>query len=113
LAPLFFETTEALRAWFAANAAEAREVWIGFYKKGVNRPGLVYAEALDEALCFGWIDVLVRRIDDESYMLRFVPRKPKGNWTEANSRRVQELIAEGRMQPAGLAAYEARGPYSS
>jgi uncharacterized protein YdeI (YjbR/CyaY-like superfamily) len=97
-----------LRDWFSSHAGDAKELWVGFYKKGVDRKGVSYAEALGEGICFGWIDVLQRRFDDISYMLRFVPRKMGGNWTPANVALAEKLIAEGRMRPPGLAAFESR-----
>jgi uncharacterized protein YdeI (YjbR/CyaY-like superfamily) len=109
--PEFFLTPEDLSAWFAANH-EASEVWVGFWKKGFERPGITYADAVDEALCNGWIDSVIRRVDEACYMLRFTPRRPRSTWTETNLRRVAELRREGRMRPAGenavLAAESAR-----
>ena len=83
---------------------------VGFYKKGSGRPSITYGEALDEALCFGWIDGVRRTIDDESYCQRFSPRRKGSNWSAVNIRRVQHLIRSGRMHAAGLAAFEARDP---
>lgn len=108
--PTFFKTTAALRAWFAKHGATKTELWIGYYKKASGKGGVVYKQALDEALCAGWIDGLVKSIDDDCYMQRYTPRKAKSNWSLVNMRRVEELIAEGRMTPAGLAAYERRDP---
>ena len=109
--PEFFLTPEDLSAWFAANP-EATELWVGFWKKGFERPGIAYGEAVDEALCNGWIDSTIRRVDEACYMLRFTPRRPKSNWTDTNLMRVAELRREGRMRPAGeravLAAATAR-----
>jgi len=109
--PEFFLTPEALSAWFAAHP-EATELWVGLWKKGFERPGVTYGEAVDEALCNGWIDSTVRRVDDACYMLRFTPRRPKSTWTETNLRRAAELRRAGRMRPAGeravLAAATAR-----
>jgi uncharacterized protein YdeI (YjbR/CyaY-like superfamily) len=98
--PEYFVSPADLAAWFAANPG-ADELWIGFWKKGFERPGIAYGDAVDEALCNGWIDSVVRRVDEVSYMLRFTPRRPRSNWTEANLRRVAELRAEGRMRPGG------------
>lgn len=108
-APEFFRTPEDLSRWFAANA-DAPELWVGFWKKGFERPGITYGDAVDEALCNGWIDSVVRRVDEASYMLRFTPRRPKSNWTEANLRRVAELRDAGRMRPGGEAAVRAAQP---
>ena len=106
--PEFFLTPRDLSAWFAANPS-ATELWVGFWKKGFERPGIVYADAVDEALCNGWIDSVVRRVDEASYMLRLTPRRPRSNWTDATLRRVEELRAAGRLRPGGeRAVSEAR-----
>jgi uncharacterized protein YdeI (YjbR/CyaY-like superfamily) len=104
----FFATPQEFRAWFEAHHAEAGELLVGFYKKGSGRPSITWPESVDEALCFGWIDGIRRRIDDESYSIRFTPRRARSIWSAVNIRRVGELIAEGRMTPAGLAPFEAR-----
>jgi uncharacterized protein YdeI (YjbR/CyaY-like superfamily) len=106
--PTFFNTPADLRRWFKANYARSSELWIGFYKKDTGRGGVVYRQALDEALCFGWIDGMVRRVDDVSYMQRFTPRRPRSTWSALNTVRVKELIAGRRMQPPGLVAFERR-----
>ena len=108
--PKFFKSPEALRVWFAKYGATKTELWIGYYKKASGKGGVVYKQALDEALCVGWIDGVVRSIDDACYMQRWTPRKPKSNWSKVNVKRVGELIAEGRMTPAGLAAFARRVP---
>jgi uncharacterized protein YdeI (YjbR/CyaY-like superfamily) len=82
-------------------------------RKGVDGPKLTYKAAVDEALCFGWIDGIRKKIDDVSYTNRFTPRRPRSNWSNINIARVGELTAEGRMHPAGLAAFEARTPERS
>jgi uncharacterized protein YdeI (YjbR/CyaY-like superfamily) len=108
--PRFFATSDEFRAWLEEHHADEREVYVGFYKKATGRPSLTWTEAVREALCFGWIDGVRRSIDAESYANRFTPRKPRSNWSAVNVRHVEELLAEGRMHPAGLAAYEARAP---
>ncbi len=110
MTPKFFKTTDALRAWFAKYGATKSELWIGYYKKASGKGGVVYQQALDEALCVGWIDGVIRSIDDTCYMQRWTPRKPKSNWSNVNVRKVQALIAAGRMTPAGLAAFAQRVP---
>lgn len=107
---VFFETPTHFRAWLEANHATAAELMVGFYKKGSGRPSITWPESVDQALCFGWIDGIRRRIDDDSYMIRFTPRRPGSNWSLINIRKVQELTEQGLMHPAGLAAYEARDP---
>ncbi|HET7707393.1 MAG TPA: YdeI/OmpD-associated family protein [Thermoanaerobaculia bacterium] len=106
--PTFFPTPAAFRRWLKKNHRTARELFVGFYKKGTGRPSITWPEAVDEALCFAWIDGVRRTIDDESYVIRFTPRRPGSNWSLINIRKVKALIREGRMQPAGLAAFEAR-----
>lgn len=106
--PTYFATPVDFRVWLAANHATAGELWVGFYKKGSGRPSITWPESVDEALCYGWIDGLRKRLDDKRYVIRFTPRRRGSIWSEVNQRRVAELSAAGRMQPAGLAAYEAR-----
>lgn len=108
--PRFFATPRELRRWFAAHHADAGELWIGFWKKGVERPSVSYDEAVEEALCFGWIDGIVRRVDEASYMHRFSPRTARSPWSRLNLARARRLLAEGRMHPAGRAALERRAP---
>lgn len=105
---LFFDSPAKWREWLDANHATATEVIVGYYRTGLSRPGITWKESVDEALCYGWIDGVRRKIDDESYCNRFTPRQAKSNWSAINIARVAELIAEGRMRPAGLAAFEKR-----
>lgn len=105
---VYFATPEELRAWLEANHAKATELWVGFYKKDTGRPSITWPESVDEALCFGWIDGVRKRIDAERYMIRFSPRKPRSVWSLVNIRRIEELLREGRVRPAGLAAFEKR-----
>ena len=107
--PTFFKTGAAWRKWLEKNHDKATEKIIGFHKVSSGNTGITYKEALDEALCFGWIDG-VRHGGDATYTNRFSPRRPKSIWSQINIKRVEELKAEGRMHPAGLAAYEARDP---
>ena len=104
----FFATPKAFRDWLAKNHLESKEQWVGFYRKDSGKPSITWPESVDEALCVGWIDGLRKTIDEESYMIRFTPRSPKSRWSAVNIRRVQELIAEGRMRPEGLALFEHR-----
>ena len=106
--PVFFATPAAFRQWLRKHHKTAADVWVGYYKKASGHPGITYHESLDEALCFGWIDGIRKSIDGERYMNRFTPRRPDSNWSLVNVGKVEALIAAGRMQPAGLAAYEAR-----
>jgi len=106
--PVFFATPEEFRAWLEENHATARELWVGYTKKGAGRPSITWPESVDEALCYGWIDGIRRSVDDTSYMNRFTPRRPGSNWSAVNIARVAELTAQGRMRPAGLAAFDRR-----
>jgi uncharacterized protein YdeI (YjbR/CyaY-like superfamily) len=106
--PVFFATPAAFRQWLRKHHKTAAEVWVGYYKKASGHPSITYPESLDEALCFGWIDGIRKSIDGERYTNRFTPRRPGSNWSLVNVRKVEALIAAGRMQPAGRAAYEAR-----
>jgi uncharacterized protein YdeI (YjbR/CyaY-like superfamily) len=108
MTPLFFETADAFREWLAANHGSATELWVGFHKKGSGLPSMTWPESVDEALCTGWIDGVRKGIDAASYMIRFSPRKTKSNWSAVNIKRVTELIAAGRMLPAGRKAFESR-----
>jgi len=111
--PVFFPTSADFRAWLAANHTTAAELLVGYYKLGTGRPSMTWPESVDQALCYGWIDGVRRRIDEESYMLRFTPRRRGSTWSLVNTRRALELIEQGLMQPAGLAAFEARDPARS
>ncbi len=106
--PRFFSTAAAFRTWLEQNHATASELWVGYYKKASGRVALTYREAVDEALCFGWIDGLAKSIDADRYMQRFTPRRPGSNWSLVNLRNVARLKSAGRMHPAGLAAFAAR-----
>jgi uncharacterized protein YdeI (YjbR/CyaY-like superfamily) len=106
--PRYFLAPIKFHQWLEKHHANSVELWVGFYKKSTGKPSITYQEALDEALCFGWIDGIRKTVDEERYTIRFTPRKPGSNWSNVNIKRVQELIAAGRMMPAGLAAFEAR-----
>jgi uncharacterized protein YdeI (YjbR/CyaY-like superfamily) len=106
--PKFFKTPSAFHKWLEAHHASSKELWVGFYKKKSGKPSITWPESVDEALCFGWIDGVRKRIDAESYMIRFTPRKPSSVWSAVNIGNVEKLIKENRMQPAGLKAFEAR-----
>ena len=108
--PVFFATPREFRAWLRSHHGSETELWVGFHKKDSGRPSITWPESVDEALCVGWIDGIRRRIDDDSYLIRFTPRKTGSTWSAVNIARVAELTAEGRMQPAGLAAFERRRP---
>lgn len=107
-APSFFETAAHFRHWLEARHATATELVVGFRKTSTGEPSMSWSESVDEALCFGWIDGVRKRIDDRSYQIRFTPRKRGSIWSLVNVEKVQALLARGLMQPAGLAAYQAR-----
>jgi uncharacterized protein YdeI (YjbR/CyaY-like superfamily) len=100
---VYAATRAEWRAWLEANHASQAEIWLIFYKQGSGKPRLPYDDAVEEALCFGWIDSLVQRIDDQRYAQKFSPRRENSKWSPSNKTRVKKLIAEGRMTAAGLA----------
>ena len=105
---VFFAKPAEFRAWLEAHHETERELLVGFHKKGSRKPSITWPQSVDEALCYGWIDGVRRSLGEESYTIRFTPRKARSFWSNVNIRRAGELIAEGRMRPAGLAAFEAR-----
>lgn len=106
----FFETSAELRDWLDANHTTAGELWLGIYRKSSGRTGVDWSQAVDEALCVGWIDGIAKGIDDVSRAQRFTPRRKGSNWSAINVAKVAELTAQGRMRPAGVEAFEARTP---
>jgi uncharacterized protein YdeI (YjbR/CyaY-like superfamily) len=106
--PRFFKSPPDFRKWLEANHTSATELSVGFYKKDSGKPSITWPQAVDEALCFGWIDGIRRSIDDVSYMIRFTPRKSRSIWSAVNIKRAGELLEQGLMQPAGLKAFQAR-----
>ena len=108
-----FKSAAHFHQWLEANHASTTELWVGFSKKDSGKRGITYAEAVDEALCFGWIDGLKKRVDEFSYTHRFTPRKPKSNWSLINIRHAERLKKAGLMRAAGLKAFAAREPAKS
>ena len=108
--PIFFATPARFHAWLERHHADRTEVIVGFHRKASGKPSMTWSEAVDEALCFGWIDGVRRTIDAISYSNRFTPRTARSTWSAVNVAKVETLIAEGRMTPAGLAAFERRDP---
>lgn len=104
----FFASAVEFREWLEVNHDRATEILVGFYKIGSGRPSITWPEAVDQALCYGWIDGVRRRIDEASYSNRFTPRRRKSNWSAVNIGRVGELQEVGLMQPSGLRAFDAR-----
>lgn len=108
LQPKFFASPAEWRAWLKEHHAHAEELWVGFYKRDSGRPSITWAESVDGALCFGWIDGVRKSIDPLTYKIRFTPRKPRSVWSAINIKRAKELSRLGLMDAAGLAAFEKR-----
>jgi len=111
--PRFFATPLKFRAWLQQNHAQSQQLWVGFYKKDSGKPSITWPEAVDQALCFGWIDGVRRSLDSTSYVIRFTPRKPSSTWSAVNTVRAKDLAAQGLMNPAGLRAFEKRSDEKS
>ena len=106
---VFSKTRDEWRRWLEKNCARCPEIWLVFYKKASGKQTVSYDHAVEEALCFGWVDGMKKGIDEECYAFRFTPRKAKSPWSKSNLARVERLIAEGKMMPAGLDAYNSAG----
>ncbi len=111
--PLFFQTPADFRKWLQDNHDKLEELWVGFYKKGTGRPSITWPESVDQALCYGWIDGLRKSIDEQSYKIRFTPRKTDSHWSAVNIRKVGELKKLNLMQKPGLVAFKKRNPEKS
>ena len=108
--PRFFKTAADFGAWLEKNHDSATELWVGLYKKHAAHRGMTYPQAVDEALCWGWIDGVLRRLDDDRTVQRYTPRKAKSTWSLVNVAKVKALTAAKRMRAPGLAAFKARDP---
>jgi uncharacterized protein YdeI (YjbR/CyaY-like superfamily) len=108
LKPKFFRTPADFRTWLEKNHATAAELWVGFYKKGSAKPGITWPESVDQALCFGWIDGIRKRVDEISYQIRFTPRRRGSIWSATNIKRAKELVRQKQMRPVGLKAFAAQ-----
>jgi uncharacterized protein YdeI (YjbR/CyaY-like superfamily) len=106
--PRFFAAAADFRRWLAAHHSDTKELWVGFRKRATGKPSITWPESVDEALCFGWIDGVRKSVDDESYMIRFTPRREGSNWSAVNVRRMEQLTRRGRVRAAGRAAFAAR-----
>jgi uncharacterized protein YdeI (YjbR/CyaY-like superfamily) len=106
--PTFFKTQAEFRAWLRANHATARELWVSVHRRTSGKASITYPEAVDEALCFGWIDGVRKKINEQSYRVRFTPRKPNSIWSAVNTKRVTELVRLGRMHASGIRVFEGR-----
>jgi uncharacterized protein YdeI (YjbR/CyaY-like superfamily) len=106
--PKFFRTPADFEAWLEKNHATAPELWVGFYKKDSGKLSITWPESVDEALCFGWIDGIRKRVDEISYQIRFTPRRHGSIWSATNIKRAKQLVEQKRMRPTGLKAFAAR-----
>ena len=104
----YFPSPEAFRSWLERHHADRDEVWVGFHRVSTGLPTLTWREAVDEALCFGWIDGIRKRVDETRHVIRFTPRRPRSIWSAVNIARVEALEAEGRMRDPGRAAFARR-----
>jgi uncharacterized protein YdeI (YjbR/CyaY-like superfamily) len=108
LKPKFFRTPADFRRWLEKNHATSTELWVGFYKKDSGKPSITWPESVDQALCFGWIDGIRKRVDEISYQIRFTPRRPGSIWSAINIKRATELVRQKQMRPRGMKAFDAR-----
>lgn len=108
MSPTFFSSPDKFNAWLKKNHAKETELLVGFYRVNSGKKSITWSESVDEALCYGWIDGVRKTLDEESYTIRFTPRKSTSNWSSINIKKMAALIKEGRMQPSGLKAYEQR-----
>ena len=106
--PIFFPTPAAFRAWLKKHHKTANELWVGYYRKDAGKPTMTWSESVDEALCFGWIDGVRKKVSDDAYTNRFTPRRPGSNWSAINIAKVKALTKAKRMQKAGLEAFARR-----
>lgn len=105
---LYVKDRSRWRAWLEKNSQRVREVWLVHYKRDSGRPRIAYADAVEEAICFGWIDGKIKKLDEARYAQRYTPRKPDSKWSELNIRRAEKLIQEGKMTPAGRKVFDPR-----
>lgn len=106
--PTFFPTQEDFRKWLQENHDKKTELIVGYYKVGSKKPSLTWSESVDQALCFGWIDGVRKSIDEESYQIRFTPRKPTSIWSAVNIKKMEELSQKGMLHAAGISIFEKR-----
>jgi len=106
MSPTFFPSSTLFRKWLEKNHAKKTELLVGFYKVGSGKPSMSWSQSVDEALCFGWIDGIRKSIDENSYSIRFTPRKPNSIWSAVNVKKVEKLTAQGRMHEAGIKSFQ-------
>ena len=107
---VYFPSAQAFRSWLEEHHDSAGELWVGYHKVATGRPSMTWSESVDEAICYGWIDGLRHSVDDERYKIRFTPRRPTSHWSRVNLDKYERLTAEGRIAPAGRAAFQRRKP---
>jgi len=103
--PVFFKNENEFREWLEKNHQSETELWVGYFKVETGKPSMTWSESVDQALCFGWIDGIRKKVDEESYCIRFTPRKPGSTWSKINIAKVEELTTKGLMNPAGIKAF--------
>jgi uncharacterized protein YdeI (YjbR/CyaY-like superfamily) len=108
MSPIFFGNQSEFRAWLEQYHLTAKELWVGYYRVETGKPSMTWSQSVDQALCFGWIDGIRQKVDEESYCIRFTPRKPGSTWSRINIAKVEEMIRQGLMFPAGLEAFKLR-----
>ncbi|MBK9392148.1 MAG: YdeI/OmpD-associated family protein [Bacteroidetes bacterium] len=108
MTPFFFNGQKEFRKWLEKNHKTEKELIVGYYKKETGKPSMTWSESVDQALCFGWIDGIRRKVDEESFCIRFTPRRPGSNWSRVNINKVEELQKSGLMTPAGLQLFNNR-----
>lgn len=106
--PVFFATPSDFREWLEKNYKSKTELLVGFYKTGSGKQSITWPESVDQALCFGWIDGVRRSLGEESYSIRFTPRKPNSIWSAVNIKKMDDLMSQGLVKPEGIAAFEKR-----
>lgn len=106
--PIYFSNPEEFRQWLQKHGKVETELWVGFYKRATKIPSMTWSESVDQALCFGWIDGIRKRIDAQKYVIRFTPRNPKSHWSAVNLKKIESLKRSGQMQPEGLKVYQQR-----
>jgi uncharacterized protein YdeI (YjbR/CyaY-like superfamily) len=106
--PVFFKTQSDFRKWLAKNHNKSTEIYVGYYKVGSGKQNMTWSQSVDEAICYGWIDGIRKTIDNDSYFIRFSPRKPGSNWSVVNIKKVEDLSRLGLLKPAGIAAFHLR-----
>ena len=106
----YFKSRKEWRKWLEKNHDKKKEIWLIYYKKHTGKPTIPYDDAVEEALCFGWIDSTLKRIDDKKHAQRYTPRRPRSIWSNPNIKRAEKMIKQGKMKPAGMKLYKKKTP---